>query len=75
MLWGVCDIHRQCWLPTTRRLESDNMSASRTELIAWLNELLALNYTKVEQCGNGAAYAQIIDSIYGKSGEISAHTY
>lgn len=29
------------------------MSASRTELIAWINELLALNYTKVEQCGNG----------------------
>lgn len=75
MVWGVCDIHRLCWLPTTRRLESGNMSASRTELIAWLNELLALNYTKVEQCGNGAAYAQIIDSIYGKSSEISVHTY
>ena len=42
-----------------------NMSASRTELLTWLNELLALNYTKVEQCGSGAAYAQIIDSIYG----------
>lgn len=42
------------------------MSASRTELLGWLNELLALNYTKVEQCGTGAAYAQIIDSIYGK---------
>lgn len=41
------------------------MSASRTELLTWLNELLALNYTKVEQCGTGAAYAQIIDSIYG----------
>ena len=41
------------------------MSASRTELIAWVNELLGLNYTKVEQCGTGAAYAQIIDSIYG----------
>lgn len=41
------------------------MSASRTELLSWLNELLALNYTKVEQCGTGAAYAQIIDSIYG----------
>ncbi|SPO41094.1 probable EB1-like protein [Pseudozyma flocculosa] len=31
----------------------------------WLNDLLALNYTKVEQCGSGAAYCQIIDSIYG----------
>lgn len=41
------------------------MGESRTELIAWLNDLLALNYTKIEQCGSGAAYAQIIDSIYG----------
>jgi len=38
---------------------------SRTELLAWLNELLQLNYTKVEQCGTGGAYCQIIDSIYG----------
>lgn len=41
------------------------MGESRTELIAWLNDLLQLNYTKVEQCGTGAAYAQIMDSIYG----------
>ncbi|KAJ7476598.1 microtubule binding protein [Mycena latifolia] len=38
--------------------------ASRTELLQWLNELLQLNYTKVEQCGTGGAYCQIIDSIY-----------
>ncbi|KIY69102.1 hypothetical protein CYLTODRAFT_442896 [Cylindrobasidium torrendii FP15055 ss-10] len=41
------------------------MNASRTDLLAWLNQLLQLNYTKVEQCGTGAAYCQIIDSIYG----------
>ncbi|KAK3815912.1 MAG: EB1 domain-containing protein [Linnemannia elongata] len=41
------------------------MSESRGELIAWVNELLQLNYTKVEQLGTGAAYAQIMDSIYG----------
>lgn len=40
-------------------------AASRTELLQWLNELLQLNYTKVEQCGAGGAYLQIIDSIYG----------
>lgn len=39
---------------------------SRNELLQWLNELLALNYNKVEQCGTGAAYCQIIDSIYGE---------
>ncbi|KAJ7824150.1 hypothetical protein B0H13DRAFT_1494733, partial [Mycena leptocephala] len=39
--------------------------ASRTELLQWLNELLRLNYTKVEQCGAGGAYLQVLDSIYG----------
>jgi len=43
------------------------MGESRTELLQWLNELLAINYTKIEQCGTGAAYCQIFDSIYGSS--------
>ncbi|EJU02968.1 hypothetical protein DACRYDRAFT_21343 [Dacryopinax primogenitus] len=38
---------------------------SRTELLQWLNDVLHVNYTKVEQCGTGAAYCQIMDSIYG----------
>ncbi|KAG5463090.1 MAG: calponin homology domain-containing protein [Olpidium bornovanus] len=29
------------------------MSESRTELLAWLNDLLQTDYTKVEQCGTG----------------------
>jgi RP/EB family microtubule-associated protein len=41
------------------------MTASRTDLLAWLNDLLQINYTKVEQCGSGGAYCQILDSIYG----------
>ncbi|KZT12240.1 microtubule binding protein [Laetiporus sulphureus 93-53] len=41
------------------------MGESRTELLAWLNDLLQLNYTKIEQCGTGAAYCQIMDSIFG----------
>ncbi|CAO3567658.1 unnamed protein product [Mortierella alpina] len=40
------------------------MAESRVELLAWINELLVLNYTKIEQMGTGAAYCQIIDSIY-----------
>jgi RP/EB family microtubule-associated protein len=40
-------------------------AVSRTDLLAWVNELLQLNYTKVEQCGTGAAYCQILDSVYG----------
>lgn len=41
------------------------MGESRTELLQWLNELLQINYVKVEQCGTGGAYCQVIDSIYG----------
>ncbi|KIR39193.1 RP/EB family microtubule-associated protein [Cryptococcus deuterogattii 99/473] len=39
---------------------------SRGELLAWLNDLLAPTVvTKLEQCGTGSVYCQIIDSIYG----------
>ncbi|KAL1633682.1 microtubule integrity protein mal3 [Neofusicoccum ribis] len=40
------------------------MGESRQELLAWLNNLLQLNLTKVEQCGSGAVYCQIFDSIF-----------
>lgn len=46
------------------------MTASRTDLLAWLNELLQINYTKVEQCGSGGAYCQILDSIYGEHNRV-----
>ena len=42
------------------------MGESRTELIQWLNRLLQINYTKVEQCGTGGAYCQVMDSIFGQ---------
>lgn len=41
------------------------MGESRSDLLAWLNELLNINYTKIEQCGTGGAYCQILDSVYG----------
>jgi hypothetical protein len=40
------------------------MGESRSDLLLWLNELLQINYTKIEQCGTGAAYCQILDSVY-----------
>ena len=43
------------------------MGESRTELLAWLNDLLQVNYTKVEQCGTGGAYCQVMDSVFGQS--------
>ncbi|PFH53269.1 hypothetical protein AMATHDRAFT_55014 [Amanita thiersii Skay4041] len=39
--------------------------AGRSDLLSWLNDLLAINYTKIEQCGTGAAYCQVLDSVYG----------
>ncbi|BFZ63682.1 microtubule integrity protein mal3 [Saitoella coloradoensis] len=41
------------------------MGESRQELIGWLNQLLHLQLTKVEQCGTGAPLCQVFDSIYG----------
>ncbi|OBA21942.1 hypothetical protein METBIDRAFT_38967 [Metschnikowia bicuspidata var. bicuspidata NRRL YB-4993] len=38
---------------------------SRSELLSWLNSAFGLEYKKVEQCGTGAAYCQIMDSVYG----------
>ena len=38
---------------------------SRGELLAWVNDLLQLDLTKIEQMGTGAPLCQIIDSIYG----------
>ncbi|KAI1770478.1 calponin homology domain-containing protein [Hypoxylon cercidicola] len=40
------------------------MGESRQELVAWLNSLLQLNITGVEQCGTGAALCQVFDSIF-----------
>ncbi|RMJ22084.1 EB1-like motif protein [Aspergillus sp. HF37] len=40
------------------------MGESRQELLAWINGLLQLNLTKIEQCGTGAALCQIFDSIF-----------
>ena len=36
----------------------------RAELLEWVNELLQLNYDKVEDTSNGAAFCQIIDAIH-----------
>ncbi|TFK68401.1 hypothetical protein BDN72DRAFT_821201 [Pluteus cervinus] len=41
------------------------MGESRQELLQWANDLLRIDYTKIEQFGTGAAYCQILDSIYG----------
>lgn len=40
------------------------MIASKSELISWINSTFDLNYTKVDQCGNGVVYCLIFNSLY-----------
>jgi RP/EB family microtubule-associated protein len=39
-------------------------NASRGELLDWMNGLLGIHYTKVEEASNGAALCQIFDVLY-----------
>ncbi|XP_041053949.1 microtubule-associated protein RP/EB family member 1-like [Carcharodon carcharias] len=41
---------------------SDNLS--RHDMLAWVNDSLHLNYTKIEQLCSGAAYCQFMDMIF-----------
>ena len=46
---------------------------SRNDLVQWVNDLLQLNYTKIEQLGTGAAYCQIMDAIKGTDTSAACH--
>ncbi|XP_043922552.1 microtubule-associated protein RP/EB family member 2 isoform X2 [Protopterus annectens] len=37
---------------------------SRHDIIAWVNDILCMNYTKVEQLCSGAAYCQFMDMLF-----------
>nr|KAF6358568.1 microtubule associated protein RP/EB family member 2 [Pipistrellus kuhlii] len=37
---------------------------SRHDIIAWVNDIVSLNYTKVEQLCSGAAYCQFMDMLF-----------
>lgn len=39
-------------------------NVNRSDLIAWINDLLSLNYSTVEDTGNGAAFCQVLDAIH-----------
>lgn len=43
----------------------------KTELLNWVNDLLKLNITKIEQMATGAAYCQIIDAVFPGSVKLS----
>jgi RP/EB family microtubule-associated protein len=37
---------------------------SRTDLVNWINDVLHLQYKKLEEAANGAAFCQVLDVIY-----------
>jgi len=37
------------------------------KLVEWINDILKMNITKVQQCANGAIYAQLLDVLYPKT--------
>lgn len=43
---------------------SNQTTPGRSQLVEWLNSILGLTYTKIEDCTNGAAFCQIFDAIY-----------
>lgn len=64
-------MHRTVHKPDAKKksqlviLQTPFNDMSRQELVQWVNELLQTEISKVEECGKGAIYCQIMDSIYG----------
>ena len=44
---------------------------SKGVILDWLNELLDLQLTKIEQCATGAVYCQVMDAIFPGSFSIA----
>ena len=55
-------------MASTTGMMHDAFFVGRHELIAWVNALLALRLTKVEQCASGAVYCQIMDAAHWSGG-------
>lgn len=49
--------------------------AGRSELLGWMNDLLQLDYKKVEQVSNGAALCQILDAAHPGTVSMSKVNY
>jgi len=43
----------------------------KSELLSWLNDLLKLDYTRVEQCANGAGNAEANRKEHARARELS----
>lgn len=40
------------------------LGVSKSALLEWINAYFDINYTKIEQCGNGAVYCMIFNALY-----------
>lgn len=47
------------------------VTASRSELLEWINTYFDVNYTKIEQCGNGEVYCLIFNALFPNTINIS----
>lgn len=47
--------------------KSSVYTVGRKEVINWINETLSVNYTKIEDMSNGAAFCQIFDYLHPKA--------
>ena len=45
----------------------------RLELVAWLNRALRSDYASVQECGDGVAYAQLLDAMH--PGKVPLHRF
>ena len=46
------------------QLRYKTIDVPKGELLSWLNRLLKTDYTTVKQCSNGAAYCQVLYSLF-----------
>jgi hypothetical protein len=53
------------------QLQHKTLFMPKGELLSWLNLLLKTDYTRVEQCSNGAAYCQVLDALFPVSNSMS----
>lgn len=57
--------------PATIGIMHPAFRVSKRELLGWINDFFAVNYTKVEECATGAIYCQVCEAIW--PGKVPLH--
>lgn len=65
----IWQLHRERFSELSEELFVNHLNMPvgelRLEVLQWLNATLNLEYKKVEECGTGAAFCQLMDCIFG----------